>query len=307
MVALHVIMYHYVRDLPRTRFPRIKGMVTGDFGDQVESLSECYEMASLESTLAFLRGEYKPKRDLCLLTFDDGLKDHYTDVLPILAERRIQGQFSIITACLEEQRVVPVHKSHFLMAELDFEEYRRAFLKRLAELSPETGTDVDMATAQRTSRWDTPEVASFKYLLNFRLPSDQRERILDDLFVEYLGDEADFARELYISWEEARAMQAEGMVIGGHSHSHAPLIRLSEARQQQELKMSADVLRDRLNSQICWPFSYPYGKFDTFNEAAVATLRTLDFDCAFTNENGANYEGYDVFRIRRIDPKDVES
>ncbi len=28
---LHIVMYHYVRDLPRTRFPRIKGMMLDEF------------------------------------------------------------------------------------------------------------------------------------------------------------------------------------------------------------------------------------------------------------------------------------
>src|SRR5918911_2667335 len=128
---LNVVMYHYVRDLPRTRFPRIKGLLTDDFRLQVAWLSERHEMATLESALAFLTGEFRPARDLCLLTFDDGLKDHYTDVLPFLSERRIQGLFFVITSCLEG-RVASVHKNHFLMAALEFDQYREAFLQCLA-------------------------------------------------------------------------------------------------------------------------------------------------------------------------------
>src|SRR6266850_5604696 len=212
-------MYHYVRDLPRTRFPRIKGLLTDDFRLQVARLSEHYEMATLESALDFLAGQYQPARDLCLLTFDDGLKDHYTDVLPFLSERRIQGLFFVITSCLEGQ-VVSVHKNHFLMAALEFDQYRQAFLQRLAELSPETDTEVDLKEVARTYRWDEPEVATFKYLLNFHLQEALRNRILDDLFAEYLGDESEFARELYLSWDEVLEMQSAGMLIGGHSHSH---------------------------------------------------------------------------------------
>src|SRR5262245_51904604 len=95
--SLTVVMYHYVRDLPRSRFPRIKGMLTKDFAAQVDRLRSLFEMATLESALAYLRGNYLPERPLCLLTFDDGLKDHFTDVLSILAVRRIQGQFFLIT------------------------------------------------------------------------------------------------------------------------------------------------------------------------------------------------------------------
>jgi len=130
---LHIVMYHYVRDLPRTRYPAIKGMLLADFERQVRELAETFEMAPLETALAYLEGAYRPRRDLCLLTFDDGLKEHYRDVTPILSDLRIQGIFSAITACLEERVVVPVHMNHFLMAALDFAEYQGAFLERLPD------------------------------------------------------------------------------------------------------------------------------------------------------------------------------
>ena len=303
---LHVVMYHYVRDLPNTRFPAIKGMLTRDFEAQVESLAGRYEMATLESALDFLAGSYLPRRDLCLLTFDDGFKDHYTDVLPILAQRGIQGLFFVVTSCVEEHKVLPVHKNHFLMAALGFEEYRDGVLKCLAELSADTSTDVDMATAQRTYRWDTPEVAALKYLLNFRLEEDLRDRLLDMLFAQHLGDEAEFSHQLYLSWEEAREMQSAGQLIGGHTHTHVPLARLDDERQRADLEKCACILRERVSPQTLWPFSYPYGKSDTFNTVSIQALRDLDFACSFSTEVGPNAPNTDPYAIRRFDPKDVK-
>ena len=46
---LHVATYHYVRDLPRTRFPQIKGMLLDDFRSQVHALPDMFEMATIES------------------------------------------------------------------------------------------------------------------------------------------------------------------------------------------------------------------------------------------------------------------
>lgn len=301
---MKVVMYHYVRDLPRTRFPRIKGLLTDEFRRQVDLLSESHEMASLESALAFLAGAYRPARDLCLLTFDDGLKDHYTDVLPVLVERRMQAIFFVITSCLEG-RVAAVHKNHFLMAALEFDEYRRGFLRHLAALSPETSTEVDAVQVRHTYRWDVPEVAAFKYLLNFRLPGALRDRILDDLFAEHLGGEEAFARELYLGWDEAREMQALGMVIGGHSHAHVALATMDADRQRADLETCTGMLRGRLRPQNSWPFSYPYGKRDSFDAASVRSLRGLGYACAFATEVGDNQAGQDLFSVRRIDTKDV--
>lgn len=302
-VQLTVVAYHYVRDLPRTRFPRIKGMLTDNFRRQVTRLSERFEMATLEAALAFLVGRYQPARDLCLLTFDDGLKDHYSDGLPVLAERRIQGLFFVPTACLEG-RVASVHKSHFLMAALDFKEYQQVFLSRLAELSPETSTEVNLIEAL-AYRWDAPEVAAFKYLLNFGLPEALRVRILDALFVEYLGEETEFARQLYLSWDEAREMQTAGMLIGGHSHNHVALALMNDDCQRADLETCAGLLHGRLNSQALWPFTYPYGQSKTYNSLTVRSLRDLGFACSFTTEFGTNEVNQDPFSIRRIDTNDV--
>ena len=303
---MRAIAYHYVRDLPQTKYPNIKGILVDTFRRQVDALAERYEMASLESASAFLEGRYQPQRDLCLLTFDDGLKEHSTEVTPILAERGIQGLFFLPTICLEEHRVVLVHKNHFLMAAMGFESFRDAFLDQLTAMRPDLETDVDIEQARRTYRFDNQPVAEFKYLLNFRLEAALRGEILDALFTEHLGDERAFAEELYINWDEARAMQDAGMLMGGHSHCHIALATLDRASQRTDLETCDRLIRHRLQPQHQWPFCYPYGNpVDSFNEVTVEALGDLKFSCAFTTQAGVNEAGADPFRIRRIDTTEV--
>jgi peptidoglycan/xylan/chitin deacetylase (PgdA/CDA1 family) len=305
--SLTVVMYHYVRDLPRTRYPRIKGLLLSDFQDQVRTLCDQYEMATLESTFAFLDGQYRPQRDMCLLTFDDGLKEHFREVTPILAEHGVAGLFFVITGCLEQGKVASVHKNHFLMASLEFADYRRYVLSKLAELEPTFDTHVPAEVAKANYRWDTPDVAQIKYLLNFRLTPQLRERLLSELFAEHLGDERDFARELYVTWEEARQMQAAGMVLGGHTDSHQALATLSAADQRDDLTRSTRLLHQRLADQAYWPFSYPYGKPDSaFNATTMQFVRELGYCCAFSTQVGTNGCGQQRFSLRRIDTKDVQ-
>jgi peptidoglycan/xylan/chitin deacetylase (PgdA/CDA1 family) len=264
-------------------------------------------MATLESALAFLSGRYVPTRDLCLLTFDDGLKEHAATVVPILAERRLQGLFFVPTAGVEDARVLAVHKNHFLMAALDFAKYRRAVLDAVHAASPETDVHIDPATAAATYRWDEPDVAAFKYLLNFRLSEALRERILDGLFPRFLGDERSFARDLYVSWQDARDLQDAGMVVGGHSHSHTALATLDDAGRHRDLETCTRLLRRRLQPQPLWPFSYPYGKRQSYGAATADLVRELGYCCAFATDVGANQPGCDLFALRRIDTNDVRS
>lgn len=305
--ALHVIMYHYIRDLPNSSFPRIKGMLSSHFQEQLTTLQHRYEMATLESALDFLRGAYTPARDLCLLTFDDGLKDHYTEVTPMLVDRGVQGIFFVITSCLQEHRVAPVHMNHFLMAALDFEFYQRSFLQRLNDLgSPAlSASEVDANLAKHTYRWDTQEVASFKYLVNFVLDWGVRDQVVKAMFEENVGDEKSFSYTLYLSWEEATQMQSAGMLIGGHSHQHKPLASLSDRELDWDLSLCQHLLAEHLRPQSLCPFSYPYGKHDSFNDTVVRQLKQRGFTCSFCTEVGANFPGPDSFALRRIDCKDA--
>ena len=303
---LHIVMYHYLRDLAHTPYPRIKGMLLDDFERQVRALTADFEMATLESALAYVAGRYRPRRELCLLTFDDGLKEHYREVTPILHGLGIEGIFHIITGCLEEQVVAPVHQNHFLMASLAFEEYREAFLRRLGELDPAAralANSVKPEAARQTYIWDTTEIASFKYFFNFLLNPSLGEAVVGEMFKYYIGGEREFARELYMSWEEARAMQEAGMQIGGHTHRHRPLASLLAEDCQSDLEISTALLHQHLEPQALWPFCYPYGKRESFPKEAPGWLEQLGYACAFTTEKGPNRPGEAAFLLRRVDCK----
>jgi peptidoglycan/xylan/chitin deacetylase (PgdA/CDA1 family) len=298
-------MYHYVRDLPRTEFPNLNGMLLDDFRGQVNQLSSQFEIASIESALDFLNGEYRPRRDLCLLTFDDGLREHYTDVMPFLQEKRIRGVFFLITGCLEEKKMAAVHMHHFLMAALGFHEYADAFFRKVVSMCPDAFAplNVDAERAAQTYPWDPPEVARFKFLFHFGMDPDLRDRAVRDLFTQHIGDEASFAESLYLNWDEARKMQKAGMAIGGHTHTHRPLSQMNARELTTDLETCYRLLRQKLMPQAVWSFSYPYGKKDSFHLRAVRKLQQLGFRCAFSTEIADNRRGADRYMVGRSDCK----
>jgi Polysaccharide deacetylase len=296
-------MYHYIRDLPNTSFPRLKGMLTSDFQSQVKIFQSHFEMATLESALAYLQGTYKPSRDLCLLTFDDGLKEHYAEVTPILKELGVQGIFFVIT----NKALAPVHMNHFLLATLEFETYQKEFYRTLEESCPGMLDTlvITKSLVRHTYPWDDFPLASFKYVVNFMIERDLRDRVLTELFRTHMGDPSEFSESLYVSWDEARAMQKEGMVIGGHSHQHKPLSTLSDKELSWDLTQCRQTLDQQLLPQQELPFCFPYGQRETVNALTLEKLQELGFSCAFLNEPGANYPGQDHFLLQRFDCKDA--
>ena len=304
---LYVATYHYVRDLPCSRFPQIKGMLLDDFHNQMKALPDFFEMATLNSAYDFLTGRYQPRQDLCLVTFDDGLKEHYSDVTPILEEKGIQGVFFPITGCMQDHVVAPVHMNHFLLALLGCEEYRAAFVAELGALglADLAHATMDDAVAQWTYPLDDCETARFKYLFNFLLPPLYRDAAVQKLFKEWIGEEAAFANELYLSWADAREMQQVGMIMGGHTHTHRPLARLDNSELELDLTSCWELMQANLDAQDRWPFSYPYGKADSFDERVIQKLRELGFCCSLCTEKGSNVPGVDLFAIHRVDCKQV--
>lgn len=293
---LRVVMYHYVRDLVRTRFPRIKGLPIDVFRRQVAMFASDCELATMETAMAFLDGRYAPRRDLCLLTFDDGLREHYAEVMPILQEYGAGGVFFPPTACLDGD-VAAVHQIHFLMAATPLADLERDLDDACAARGIVLEA-IDAAELRRCYPWDDDGTARFKFVLNFQLPPEVREAIVAALFAARLGDASAFARELYVTWDELREMQRAGMVIGGHSHAHRALTTLGRDAMAEDVARCAALLHRRLDPQPHWPFAYPYGWYDATAKAVVAAS---GFDAAFTVRSGANAPGQDRFELHRFD------
>lgn len=98
-------MYHYVSELPFDADAiRIDLTVSPDlFRDHMQYLREQgYTTISLyQLDNALLYGEALPSKPI-ILTFDDGYKDHYVTVFPLLQELGFTGTFFIITGRPDE-------------------------------------------------------------------------------------------------------------------------------------------------------------------------------------------------------------
>ena len=71
-----------------------------------------------------------------------------------------------------------------------------------------------------------------------------------------------------LSWSQLAEAAAEGVEIGGHSHSHAPLDQLPERLLQRELTLNQELLEQRLQQPLA-TFGYPFGHSDAAVRRAV--------------------------------------
>lgn len=304
---LTIVAYHYVRDLARSRFPRLKGLDLSLFRGQLGYLRRHYVPVTMEWLLAANDGGEPLPRNAVLLTFDDGYIDHFQYVLPILEEQAFQGCFFPAGLPCLEGRLLDVNKIHYLLASTA--EYGTLVEELFAALDRRRGparlasNEAYWARHGQPSRFDSPQVTFIKRMLQMGLPKPVRQEITDELFCRHVThDEPALAQELYLSLDQLRCMRRHGMFIGGHSYGHEWLDTLDVQDQQRDIDRSLEFLSQIGCNTRRWVMCYPYG---AHNASLLAILRRQGCVAGLTTERAVVQDGNDPLLLPRLDTNDL--
>lgn len=279
-----IITWHYVRDdAPEDLHAR----TSAEFDYQLEHIASRFQPITLETLMAALQDpDSSLPTNACLLTFDDGYRDHYEIVFPKLSARGWQGVFFPVARAARDRQVLDVNKIQFAMAAAGLQKIsddtRRAIdaARHDYDLPDSDTLYEELAVA---GIHNPPEAMFVKRALQTRLPEELRARICADLFAQHVtGDEQDFADSLYAGVPELREMQAGDMALGGHGARHNRMSALDARAQALELQGSRDFL-DTLGvpTDDGWSFCYPYGAHDA---DVISAARQAGCTTAFTLE-----------------------
>ncbi|HEH4459538.1 TPA: polysaccharide deacetylase family protein [Campylobacter coli] len=274
---MKVIMYHYVRkgtnELPYFRYLSFENF--------------CKQLVFFKNNFDFVQYEdfIKLKQDLnifnkikgkILLSFDDGLKDHYRFVFPKLLEYKIFGLFFIPTQILSKKKALDVHRIHYLLGKIGGGQLTK-FTLNLIDSNALEKDKKQLFKDYYKELDDDLQTRHFKLLFNFYIKYDLREKILDEL-VKYFCSDEEIYENLYLNFQELKDMHESNMIIGSHSHTHPNFLKISKEQEEIELLRSFKELENF--SQKIKIFSYPYGDFTPYSETL---LSKLNCDMAFTS------------------------
>lgn len=306
--ALTIVMYHYVRELRRSRYPEIKGLSTDAFVQQIRYIKRHYDVIGARDLMnAIADGAPLPPRPL-LLTFDDGYIDHFTAVFPVLDGEKLPGCFFPPARCITEHTVLDVNKIHFVLASTPRKQLLVDHIcSRVDENRPRYGLRPASAyweTLARPDRFDSAEVIFCKRMLQRELPLGLRHAIVDELFAKYVSeDESAFSRELYMSPDHLRVLQRHGMYVGSHGYDHFWLNTLSAREQAREVDRSLEFLAAVGADVGRWIMCYPYGAYD---DSLLSVLRSRHCVAGLTTEPGlASLDAGDPLALPRLDTNDL--
>ncbi len=296
---LTVMMYHYVRDPgdAAEAGSGIPGMPTKAFEMQLEELSRKHTFVTWQDVRMALQ-ENKPLPDsACLLTFDDGIRDHYVNVFRILRDRNLSGLFFILDR-FEDSGLILGHKIHFLLARLGLPGLYDAVWEKL---NPAQRVRFKQAENRYQPRYSGTSMDSRINLLKAVLQRDlsiEINPLLSDLFEMHVGSENETARNYYLNLEQIREMRAGGMHFGGHSHNHPWFDWIDSGTRAAEIKASAEWLQGFEPGP--WAFAYPYGGL---SEDSPRILKKYGFVAAFTTQTQLTHSH--PYFIGRLDGEEM--
>jgi len=301
------VMYHYVRRLAATRFPRLTAMDLDAFRGQLDYVGAHYSPISILDVVSAAHGERRlPPRSI-VLTFDDGYAEHYRQLFPLLHARDIPATFFPAASSLIDRRVLDVNKIQFVLAAEPAETIASSIDEAVARDSGRP--DVRRVSEYRAEGWkpirfDSPAASYVKFMLQRGLPEDVRDDVLDMLFRTLVSsDERAFADELYFTIDQARQMAEAGMTIGCHADRHVMLTSLARDDQAREIDGALRVLSAIGLPPAPFIFSYAKG---AHNADSIDLLRARGCTLAVTNRPDiATIAADAMLAVPRLDANDI--
>ncbi|HLO18467.1 MAG TPA: polysaccharide deacetylase family protein [Anaerolineales bacterium] len=298
-LELTVMMYHYVRDRgdEAEAGSGIPGMSVKAFEAQLDNLSREHIIVTWPDVQMAVKEKKSLPNSACLLTFDDGICDHYINVFKILHDRNLSGLFFVMDRFADDGLVL-AHKIHFLLAKLGLPGLREALWEKLDPAQRE-----HFKQAEKRYQLKYPPI-SMDRRINLLKAVLQRElsaevnSLLSDLFEKHVGSENEMARSYYLNLEQTREMRAGGMHFGGHSHNHPWFDWIDAEARTAEIKASAEWLRQFEPEP--WAFAYPYGGL---SDDLPDILRKYGFVAAFTTRTQLTHS--DPYFIGRLDGEEM--
>lgn len=293
-------MYHYVR-FSDSEYPNFKNLHVEDFEKQLDYFEENFGFVAKEDFLSSLKTGKTPNG--VVLTFDDGLRDHYDYVFPILKRRGLWGIFYITTGVFKRSKILDVHRTHLLLGRFDSKTIYNVLHGLVDDTILAFGSNKDYQELTYKFQDNDDYTKIIKRILNYYILPEKREVMLDQLMDHFFGDkESELFEEFYLNIPQIKEMHDNGMLIGSHSDSHSVMANLSLEQQEKEIIDSFRFLNEKLGGFSTRTFCYPYGGFHTFNPETEVLLKK--HDCLFSfNVESRDIDSNDLLNRQQALPR----
>lgn len=182
------------------------------------------------------------------LTFDDGMKEAYTTIAPILLERHIPAVFFLNSAFVDNNQLFYRYKVSLIIEE---------GLKR-----------------GKTAAWKQ-QMLALQYADQPQIDAIAQSLGLD--FDDFLHSE-----QPYLTYQQIQELQAAGFEFGGHTVDHPHLYQLTDSEQQWQVTACMQQLKQHIHLPNNL-FAFPFGQ-ELLSHSALQNLQE-GMDAVFGTAN----------------------
>lgn len=203
------------------------------------------------------------------ITFDDGYGDNFKYMFPLIKKYEVPVTIFITTAFIESNLRMLCDK---------------VFACSQKDTWPETEKFTDVAQRLRfLKHHEIDATLASIYGLDDSVMTDQ-----------FMAENAP------LNWEEVKEMKDSGLVrFEPHGHQHINLSVLSDEEVKEEIQLSIDLIKKKLNykSKV---FAYPFGSVHDINHKTPEIIKSFGLEAAFLASGRSNTRFSDPFRLDRL-------
>ena len=196
-------MFHDIRDLDFNFYPnryKLKSFLTTDkFLKIIEFIESEYKIIS--SNQLNKLNELDRNKKYAVLTFDDGLADHY-QTFKILKSKKLPATFFVPVLPVTENKVIQTHKIQFIIASVEDE---KILTEEILETTGNRKETYEMysKTKWKNNWWSKDMIFITNFLRNSIIPN--KYEFTDYLFKKYVSDdECNFGSKFYLKESQIR-------------------------------------------------------------------------------------------------------
>lgn len=236
-------MYHlvcneappHIKHLYQTRNEKL-------FREDLDYLLRYFEPLTFEALNATVLEEKSLRKPGFFLTFDDGLREIYDVVAPILKEKGIPATFFLNSAFHDNKALFYRYQVSVLIEKLQQKTVSEATKKRVAQtlLENQLLKPGDLKNSLLAINFNSRDV----------LPN--LAEILEVDFEEYLQ-----TQKPYLTTAQTEELIKQGFYLGAHSHTHPEYRTVPLNEQLNQTFKSVDFLTEKFNLPYRW-FAFPF-------------------------------------------------
>jgi len=253
-----VVNYHLIApEAPR----HITGILPNKTPDQFERdlvfIKQHYNVVSYPDVLTSRNGGSPLPKRATMISFDDGFRECYDHVRPLLLKHELPCTFFLITDSVDNQALAYPNRTALC-------------LDAIGACESDILKDVRSALASKNIDVETSRDSIFQAV---RALTIRDLAVLDGLEKALEIDTSDYLRDQspYMTLDQIHEMRKEGFTFGAHTKTHPQLWLVDDERLESEIADSCEAVCN-LTGESAAPFAFPY-RSNGLSRDSLAAIR----------------------------------